>query len=64
MSRAGDPGNSRELGTEVDVTARYDFDPHFFAQLGYGRFFRGEFIRESGIDEDVDFFYLRLQYTF
>lgn len=64
MSRAGDLGSSRELGTELDVTARYDFDRHFFAQLGYGHFFPGEFIRESGSDEDVDFVYLTLQYTF
>ena len=62
--RAGNLGRSREVGTELDLTASYQFDRHLFALLGYSHFFPGKCIKQSGASQDIDFLYLLLQYTF
>lgn len=62
--RAGDAGSSREVGRELDVTVIVPIDPHTAAQVGYSRFWAGDFIEESGASEDVEFAYAQLQYTF
>lgn len=62
--RAGDSGTSRDIGQEVDVVADYKLNLHLALQAGYSHFFAGDFIAQSGPDEDVDFGYLMAQYTF
>ena len=63
---AGQTGlsGSREVGQELDLTFIYTFDRHTKVELGYSHFFPGDFIRETGPSNDVDFLYLQLQYTF
>lgn len=51
------PGNgfgSREIGHELDVRMTF-FDS---VSIGWARFFPGEFLRGSGRDDPVDYFYL------
>src|SRR5439155_1545282 len=37
---------------------------HLLGYAGYGRFFTGDFINETGKDKDSDFYYAALQYMF
>lgn len=62
--RAGSAGSSSEIGSEIDLLFRYQFDRHLLGLLGYSRFFAGDFLKESGPSKDIDFAYLTLQYTF
>ena len=39
------------------------FSRHTMIMLGYSHFFAGDFIDQSGPDEDIDFGYLSFQYT-
>jgi hypothetical protein len=61
--RAGDLGSSRDVGGEIDLLATYAFNPHLTLLGGYSHFFAGEFIDQSGKDQDIDFVYFSLQYT-
>jgi hypothetical protein len=62
--RAGNLGNSREIGQEIDLTAKYQFNRHLQGLVGYSHFFAGDFINESGAGNDIDFIYVQVQYTF
>lgn len=62
--RAGGLGASSEVGQEVDLTVLWRFDRHLTGLLGYSHFFPGDFIRESGTAEAIDFVYAQLEYTF
>ncbi len=62
--RPGSASNSMHVGTELDLTATYEVNPHLIALVGYSHFFAGSFIRNSGPADDVDFGYLQLTYTF
>lgn len=62
--RAGALDNSREVGQELDLLLRYQFDRHFSGEFGYNHFFPGDFLQQSGPAGHIDFVYLMLQYTF
>lgn len=62
--RAGSAGSSSEIGSEIDLLFKYQFDRHLMGLLGYSHFFAGDFISESGPSKDINFAYLALQYTF
>ncbi len=62
--RPGAASSDRYVGVELDFTIKYAFDRHLSALLGYSHFFAGDFIRDSGADDDIDFVYLQSQYTF
>ena len=62
--RAGNSGIKKQIGSELDITLKYKFNLHLAAQLGWGHFFAGDFIKESGPHEDIDFAYTQLQFTF
>lgn len=62
--RAGDAGSSHDIGREVDVVADYKVNIHVAVQAGYSHFFAGDFISQSGADEDIDFVYASAQHTF
>jgi hypothetical protein len=49
---------------EVDLITTRRFGRHLIAQLGYGHFFAGKAIEESGPSDDIDFAYLSLEYGF
>ena len=62
--RAGGTASSREVGGEIDLTVNVKVNSHLSAQVGYSRFFAGEAVRESGLDEEIDFAYFQLLYSF
>jgi hypothetical protein len=62
--RTGGPGTSREIGSEIDLMVKYQFDRHLTGIIGYSHLFAGDFIEETGSHSDIDFGYLILQYTF
>jgi hypothetical protein len=62
--RAGNLGDAREVGQEIDLTARYDLDRHTSFLFGYSHFFAGRFIEQSGASDDIDFFYASVEYRF
>ena len=61
--RAASLGTARKTGAEADLTVRYQIDVHTVIQLGYSHFFPGEFVRQSGLHEPVDFLYSYIQFT-
>ena len=47
------------LGNEIDLTADYKVNDYINVGLGYSHFFAGDYLRETGADDDADFFYLQ-----
>ena len=64
MVRAGNLGSSNDVGGEIDLTLKYVIDRHCSVLAGYSHFFAGDFIEESGSDDDMDFIHVSLNYTF
>lgn len=56
--------SSKHVGVEVDLTFKYVFVRGFDTLIGYSHFFPGNYVSETGPDDNVDFFYLSLQYSF
>lgn len=52
------------LGRELDLTVRHSFSRFLLAEVGYGHFFPGSFMRQTGPAEAVDWIYCTLQTTF
>ena len=53
-----------EIGTEIDLTAFYVINRHMNVLAGYSRVFAGDFIEETGSDDDIDFAYLQWNLKF
>ena len=62
--RPGFPGSSLDVGAEIDLTLKYQFDRHLVAVGGYSHFFTDDFIKQFRPSNSIDFLYLTLQYTF
>jgi hypothetical protein len=62
--RPGAGSASKDVGAEINLVLTYAFDVHLKGELGYGHFFPGDFIDDTGASDDVDFVYVQLQYTF
>ncbi len=62
--RPGAPGTSKDVGSEIDVVASYRFNRNFDIEAGFSHFFAGKFIKQTGPDEDINFFYLQTQFYF
>lgn len=62
--RSGSAGTASEVGSEVDAWVEHRFDRHLSVLIGYSHFFAGNFIEQSGADQDIDFFFAHAQYTF
>jgi hypothetical protein len=56
--------SSKHVGVELDLKLTYEFVRGLVGVAGYSHFFTGRFIEQSGSDDDTDFGYLQLQYTF
>jgi len=56
-------GGSRSTGSEIDLVLGWRFDPHTQLGLGYGHFFAGDFVEQTGRSRDVDLVYFSIQYT-
>jgi hypothetical protein len=62
--RPGTATTARYVGAETDLLATYNFTRHLQGYAGYSHFFAGEFIDKTGKDQDSDFYYVAIQYTF
>ncbi len=62
--RAGNLGTSKAIASEIDVWLNHKFGRHTSGLAGYSHVFPGDFIKEAGSAEDIDFFYVQLQYIF
>lgn len=59
------PANDSFAGSELDVIATYAIKPWATAQLGYGHFFRGGYVKDSiAASQDADWFYLQAVINF
>lgn len=60
------PGGSDELyvGSELDLVVTWAAQRHLVFEGGYGHFFAGDFLEETGPSEDIDFLYLSATLTF
>ena len=56
--------NENEVGAELDLTILYKWNRHTTILIGYSHFFTGDFIEESGSDDDIDFFYTHIDFKF
>jgi hypothetical protein len=69
ISRNGSPTASSFVGAEIDLWAKYQFDRHIALMGGYSHFFAGNFIDDTATtankaDNDIDFLYMTIQFTF
>ena len=62
--RKGAPGSPTGVGSEVDLLVKYKADTHTLVGGGWGHFFGGDFLAASGPDDNVNFAYMWMQYTF
>ena len=62
--RPGKAGADDFVGEEIDLTLSYAFNNHLSFQAGYSHFFPGEFVDETGPDDDADWVYLQTTFTF
>ena len=53
-----------DLGVAYDALIKYTISKHQDIILGYSHFAAGDYIEDTGSDEDVDFLYLQWGYTF
>jgi hypothetical protein len=60
----GSVSNSKDIGTEVDLTGSYKVDRHHALQAGYGHFFAGDFVEDASPGDDVDFVFFAWAFTF
>jgi hypothetical protein len=58
--RPGAPGTSLDVGGEIDAVLTQRFGRHVTADIGYGHFFPGTFIEQTGSNEAIDFVYVQL----
>jgi hypothetical protein len=64
----GGGSNTKYIGSEVDILLTWQLDRHWSAYAGYSHFFAGDFVEEagaaSGADNDINFVYGALMFTF
>ena len=54
------------LGNELDIWVTWQIQRHVSAYMGYAHFFAGAFVSDAdaGQDQDIDFFYAAITFTF
>jgi hypothetical protein len=59
------PANDSFVSSELDFIATYAIKPYATAQVGYGHFFVGDYVRQSlAGSKDADWFYAQLTFNF
>lgn len=64
LLRADGGSDASFVGSELDLLLNWQIDRHTAAYFGYSHFFAGHFIESTGPDEDIDFLYAAVQFTF
>ena len=52
------------MGAEIDLHVKVKIDKTFSVWAGYCHFFAGEFLDDTGSDDDADFFFVQLTVNF
>ena len=61
------PGYSNFVGSEIDLVSSYAFSPQGIIEVGYGHFFRGDYIKQSLAavgSADANWVYLQTRFNF
>jgi hypothetical protein len=64
LVRSGKTGDARYIGSMSQAQLYWDIDRHLSFVGIYGRFFAGEFLKESGPGKDIDYLTTWLSYKF
>ncbi len=56
-------GVSPHVGDEIDLLLDYKLNNNVAVQAGYGHFFAGKYLQETGANDDTDFFYLQTTFS-
>ena len=59
--REGDANASSDIGNELDLTFNYNLTKQITGSLGYSQLFAGDFLSDTGADEDIKFAYAQLR---
>ena len=62
--RADAGSDETYIGSEIDLLLNWQIDRHTAAYVGYSHFFAGDFLSDTGPDDDIDFVYAAVTYTF
>lgn len=62
--RGGQPGASKHLGEELDLTAKWTPTKPLSLLAGWSHFFPGGFVDDTGRDRSADFLYLQARLVF
>lgn len=54
----------KDLGEEIDLTLQYAVNRHVSISTGYSRFFAGDYLENTGAEDDTDFFYTQIETKF
>ena len=52
------------VGSEVSLRAYYDLNKYIKLESGYAHFFPGGYVKDSGANDDVDWFYSQMAFKF
>ncbi len=64
LSRPAGGSDASYVGSELDLLLNWQVDRHLNAYIGYSHFFAGDFIDDTGADDDIDYVYAAITYTF
>ena len=56
--------DASQIGSELDFLLNWQIERHTAAYFGYSHFFAGDYIDDTFGDNDIDYFYAALTYTF
>jgi len=57
-------GADNFAGHEIDLTATYELNKFAKLQVGYSHFFAGQYLADTGADDDADFAYFMTTFSF
>jgi hypothetical protein len=57
-------GANNFAGHELDLTANWKVNKHFSLLFGYSHFFAGQYLRDTGANDDADFGYVQATISF
>lgn len=64
LIQAGDGGGSRHIGHELSLRLDWQANRHVSASASYALFSAGSFLKDAGLDDDVNFYSVSAKYQF
>lgn len=64
LVRAGDASASKDIGTEVDLTFSYKLNKKVGLSFGVSRLNAGDYLSDTGSDDNINFAYAQVLYNF